>query len=763
MRGGLIRFDKFELDVENFQLQRSGRPLRLERIPMELLLLLARQAGRLVTREEILAAIWGKGIVLDADNAINTAVRKIRRILHDDPDRPRYIETVIGKGYRFVAGVEEVGGEAATVRPNAAVPLLESDSAEPAPAPGSSSAPHSAPAGLGQSPAPVGGGFPSSKTGIPIAVPPVVARSRSRLSRIAFRLAGLIAVTSFAFLFRPTLPPPRITGSTQLTRDGRPKATMVNDGSRVYFSYSGYVNSLYQVSTAGGDTVPFPTAIPDPFVIGISPDRSELLVASCVGSVAACPLWLFPAVGGSPRSVGNIRASLLHDPDRRGASSDAAWSPDGNELAYVERNRLCRVRIDGTESRNIVTIVNGGTPFWPRWSPHGKRLRFSVETKSSGPSLWEVTADGKNLHQLLPGWNNPPSECCGSWTPDGKYFLFQARRGGTANIWAIREVGDLFWKTRHEPEQLTTGPTSTYAPLPSADGKRLFVVTARMHGELVRYDPDSRQVAPYLSGISAMGVNFSDDGKRVTYVAYPEGTLWRSNADGSERVQLTFPPLYVVQPRWSPDGTRIAFMGQEPRKPWSIYVIPADGGRPEQPVPGDHRGADPTWSPDGNALLYGRIPGDESPGTGALDLEIVDLRTHTISKVPGSEELWSPRWSRDGRHVLALPRGQNRLMLFDVKTRKWTELARTVTIVGYPEWSRDGDCIYFRGAQPLGPPSAVFRVRIKDGRLEQVVSLKEFHSAPGWGDWHGLAPDDSPLLVRDAGIQDIYALDWQAP
>jgi Tol biopolymer transport system component len=203
-------------------------------------------------------------------------------------------------------------------------------------------------------------------------------------------------------------------------------------------------------------------------------------------------------------------------------------------------------------------------------------------------------------------------------------------------------------------------------------------------------------------------------------------------------------------------------MGQEARKPWSVYVISSEGGSPEQSVPGDHRGADPNWSPDGNSLLFGRFPNDEPPGAGTLDLETVDLRTHTISKVPGSQELCSPRWSPDGRHILAFPRAGDRMMLFDLKTQKWTELAKIN--VAWPEWSRGGDYIYFTGVPPAGQQSAVFRVRISDRKLEQVVSLKDFRQPlPRWGDWMGLAPDDSPLLQRDAGTQDIYALDWGAP
>ena len=601
--------------------------------------------------------------------------------------------------------------------------------------------------------APTGSVVPPGGISTPApAQPKLVVSSRTRLLRIAVALAVLIAAGAVAFLFRPTLSPPKVTGSTQVTNDGRTKASMVTDGSRIYFSsFAGANYSLYEASTAGGDTVPVRMPIHNPIVTDISPDRSELLVASCVGLYQQdCPLWILPVLGRSPRRLGNILAS-----------PGAAWSPDGKEVVYAQGNSLYRVKIDGTESRKIVSVAPGATPLWPRWSPDGNRLRFSVRAQNSGPSLWEVAADGKNLHPLLPGWNNPPFECCGSWTPDGKYFLFEAQRGGTTNIWAIRERESLFRKVSHEPVQLTTGPTSTYGPLPSMDGKKLFVVTAQVRGELVRYDFRSHQFTPYLSGASASGVNFSRDGKWVTYVAYPEGTLWRRKVDGTERLQLTFPPLFVIQPRWSPDGTRITFMAQQPGKLFSVYVVPAEGGSPEQPVPGDHRGSDPNWSPDGNSLLFGRHPNDEPPGVGSLALEIVDLRTRAVSKITGSEELWSPRWSPDGRHILAFPRAGDQVMLFDVKTQKWTELAKIG--IAWPEWSREGDYIYFLGVPSEGQAGGIFRVRISDRKLEQVVSLKDFRHAPGWGQWVGLAPDDSPLLLRDAGTQDIYALTWEAP
>ena len=598
-------------------------------------------------------------------------------------------------------------------------------------------------------PSPTGSVVPTGGISAPAPVQPVLATSRGRRLRIVLGAGVLTVAALLAFLFRPTLPPPRVTGSSQVTNDGRNKERMVTDGSRIYFSSCPTECSLYQASTKGGDVVPIQTSFPSPIVDDISPDRSDLLVASCA-NYRDCPLWILPVLGRSPRRVGNLRVA------------DAAWSQDGKEVVYIQGNSLYAARIDGTEPRKIVSIAAGGNPRWPRWSPDGSRLRFSVGLDDNDTSLWEVGADGKNLHPLLSGWNNPASECCGSWTPDGKYFLFQSQRGGTANIWAIREEGSALRKVSHQPVQLTTGPASTTYPVPSPDGKKVFVLTAQPRGELVRYDSASRQFTPYLSGISARAANFSHDGKWVTYVAYPEETLWRSKVDGSERLQLTFPSqfVYVGQPRWSPHGSRIAFQALQRNKRLSVYTVSADGGSLEGPVLAD-RDADPNWSPDGESLLFGRQPWQDTVGAGPMDLEILNLRTHAISKVPGSAELWSPRWSRDGRHIVAHTRAEDRLMLFDWKTEKWTELAKMlVGSVANEEWSREGDYIYFLGTPPAGQPGGLFRVRIGDHKLEQVVSLRDFRGA--WGGFT-LAPDDSPLLVRDAGTQDVYALDWEAP
>src|SRR5262249_48635874 len=246
--------------------------------------------------------------------------------------------------------------------------------------------------------------------------------------------------------------------------------------------------------------------------------------------------------------------------------------------------------------------------------------------------------------------------------------------------------------TGQEPVQLTFGPLNYYTPAPSQDGKKLFVVGEQRRGELARYDAKTEQWGSYLSGISAEQLDFSRDGAWVVYVTYPEGSLWRSNVDGSKRLQLTYPPMQAGLPCWSPDGKQIAFAARVPGKDWKIYLVSAEGGNPQQLTPDARFENDPTWSPDGNSLVFG-VGNPPEPSA----IYLLEVRTRQGSLLPGSEGLFSPRWSPDRRYIAALVGSQNTLMLFDFTTQKWTELAKQAA--GWPRWSRDGKYIYFAGSR----------------------------------------------------------------
>ncbi len=568
--------------------------------------------------------------------------------------------------------------------------------------------------------------------------------------RWAAALAGamLIAAVALGFLLTRPLPAPKVSGYIPITNDGRQKLGMVTDGPRLYFvETAGGGFALAQVSAAGGEAAVLPTPFTIPSLLDISPDRSELLVAGFIATEPEPQLWVLPVPAGSSRRLGDL---LAHG---------GTWSPDGERIVYANGHDLYMAKNDGTDSRKLVTVA--GIPYALRWSPDGSVLRFSVQdVKTNSTSLWEVSADGTHLHAFLPGWNSPPAECCGTWPADGKYFLFQSTRGGKTNIWAIREKESILKKADRIPAQLTAGTMDFSAPVPSRDGKKLFVIGSLPRGELARYDSKSHDFVPYLSGISAEGVDFSRDGHWVAYVAFPGGTLWRSKLDGTERLQLSFPPMQAGLPSWSPDGKRIAFTGTEPGKPWKIYLVSAQGGSPQQAMPGEQNESDPTWAQDGNSLAFGGQPGAEGGVASSTAIHVLDLRTHQVSILPGSEGLFAPRWSPDGRYIVAQPADQHKLLLFDFTSNKWADLAELPAT--YFSWSRESKYVYFDAWSTTEP--AFYRVRISDRKVERVASLKGLRRAWGTeGAWSGLTPDESPLLLRDVGTQEIYALDWQPP
>ena len=557
--------------------------------------------------------------------------------------------------------------------------------------------------------------------------------------------AAIIAGAGAALLWltRP-LPPPRITATVQITNDGRPKGLpLLTDGSRVFFYTD---NGAYQVSVKGGESVPLPLPVKDASLVDIFPDRTEWLLCRNVGSPKLCELWVAPLMGGSARRLGDLAASF-------GA---AAWSPDGQQVVYARDRELHLARSDGTEVRKLATVP--GMPFWVRWSPDGSRVRFSVDPGGPFyPSLWEARIDGNRAYPLLPGWNLSQSGAYGSWTPDGKYFVFDAEVKGNLNVWALRESAGWFQSGERGPLQLTNGPLDIFWPVPSADGKRLFVVSAQGRNEFLRYDLKSGQLAPAFGGLSGDQLEFSRDGRWVAYVSVPDASLWRCAVDGSQRLQLTSPPFAASLPHWSPDGKQIAFAGGRVGAPNRIYVVSFDGGALKQVTNGEsgkEGDIDPSWSPDGVSLAFGGSGNELASTEPTHVVNMVDPKTGRISPLPGSEGMWSPRWSPNGRFIAGLSVSGWKIVLYDFQTHKQSELSSVQS--GYPGWSADGESLFYNTG---GDDASWWRVRLRDRKTERLARLKDMRV----GGWFAPAPDNSLITARSVGADEIYALDWEAP
>jgi Tol biopolymer transport system component len=265
----------------------------------------------------------------------------------------------------------------------------------------------------------------------------------------------------------------------------------------------------------------------------------------------------------------------------------------------------------------------------------------------------------------------------------------------------------------------------------------------------------------YLGGISADWIDASRDGKQVAYVSYPQGDLWKSNADGSNRVQLTFGPIKPVLPRWSPDSQTILFFTfpNGANTPGKIFEIPASGGTPHDVIPDDAQNEqDATWSADGKQIAFAGDANDAIVRNTAPAIKILDVQTGKVSSLAGSQGMFSPRWSPDGHYLAAMTSDSSGLMLFDFGTRNWKKIGSGT--LSWLNWSPDGKFIYLKDSAGKG---SVERFRIPDGKVDRIVDLKDFVLTGLGGGAVSVAPDGSPLLLRDRGTQDIYALDWIQP
>jgi len=698
------RFGNFELDARSAELRRNGVKLRLQEQPFLVLRKLLESAGTLVTREELQGALWPADTFVDFDTNLNTAIKRLREVLGDSADVPVFIETIPRRGYRFLAPVQ--------VLPN-------------------------------------GGESNVTSFTPPAGTPQVTAGTEGRHLRFGSMLAGLAVAAVLggaAVALRSPQPMPRITDSTQLTFDGLGKGNLQAHGGYIYFNeeLSTHV-SLVQVPITGGLPRVLDASDNGLYLADVSRDGGKLLVLTPDRGSHRARLRVMELASGSIRDVGDV------------SGNDASWTPNG-KIVYIADQDVYEVDGDGSHPRKLFSAPGSVNNI--RFSPNGSKMRFTVGSKiNADHRLWEASADGSNAHEILTELTEFQEKCCGEWTPDGNYFLFQTMRDGASKIWVLPEHPQL-WNIHSRPLQLTTGPPNFYMGAPTLDGKKLIVTSAEPRAELVRYDEAAGQYIPFLGGISAGDVEPSRDARSVVYVRYPEGTLWRAKADGSGATQLTGPSLRVSLPHWSPDGSHIAFSGARPGKPWNIFLIPSAGGPAEQITSGAISDLDASWSADGTKIAFGQT---RTVGGKDVDsIQILDLATRKMEQLPGAEGICCPRWSGDGRSILASHQSYDDLVVYDFVRQKWTTIVKNMGLVGYMEWTPDGKSVLFDTFDV--PQPAFYRVRVSDFKLETVASTSEVRRYFGpFGPWTGMATDGSPLLVRDISNEEVYALDLQLP
>jgi len=635
------------------------------------------------------------------ENNLTHHVSVLRRVLGETAGQREFILTVPGRGYRFIAPVEPVGSEPSVPEQAAALPV-----------------------------------------------------EAGRSWRRPWILGGLLVAVAAAGAIVAPSSIPSLAGSqaVQLTHFGMAE-NVVTDGARLYITQrKGAVYSIVETPVKGGDPVEVPTPFRNATVLDIAPDHTSLLINSFANDNDDRALWILPLAGGSPRRLDGA------------ISRYAAFSPDGQTIAFGHNFELRAVHTDGTGMRVIANMARfTRQPLEVAWSADGGTLRFSaIDPVNGGATMWQVKADGSNLTRFLDKPQNRSArwgegQDTGFWTTDGEYFVYREAYYPNIGIWAARERPVFGRLGAAPPSPVFSSGLDLVNLYPSPDGKRFYAVGRMVEvRELARYDLRARQFVPFAPQISASSVQPSPDGRSIVYTEHPDGTLWRAREDGTARVQLTVPPMQAFHPVWSPDGSQIAFHSLKPGHPGKISIIAANGGPVRELLDNSSSSEDvPNWSADGHSLMFGQSGWSPDGGRGRVLL--MDLRTNAVAPVPGSEDKGPPAWSPDGRYIAAQSADFHHLMLFDYQTGHWTEIA-SGGFIHNPQWSRNGEFLFFQDPSD-GEGMPIFRYSLRTHALERFADRSAFLRADisRWS-LSALTPDGLPIVVIAHSRNDVYAV-----
>jgi Tol biopolymer transport system component/DNA-binding winged helix-turn-helix (wHTH) protein len=635
----VCRFGAYELEMRSGELRKHGLRLKLQEQPRQILMLLLEQRGDAVTRDQIQKRLWPEGTFVDFDNAINSAVRKLREVLNDTAENPRFIETVARRGYRFVAPVET---------------RVEAD-------PGPELA--------------NGASVPG-----PLALSPVVMAGAHRKWQWLAAVAVIALIAVVLSIQRHTAGATGIVNLQVVPLTANPglelQPSFSADGSRIAYSWNGMEGGPFAIYTkliGAGDPVRITRDDARDFSPAWSPDGRWVAALRDLGQQNA--VLLIPSSGGQPRELTRVNKFRGQNPDciQSGPhicgfnywGSLLSWSPDGRYLftsAYPGPNSpRAIIRISSeTGAQTVITSPLAGTDgdYGATPSPDGRSLAFAriVGAKTgdvyvlplSSAALADgaarrVTTDGADVESL-------------AWIADGRELVFSSNRSGRRELWSVDAAGSA-------PPRRVAGVGENGMDLAvSRDGKRLAYTRGGYTGSLWKIPiaglKAGRPVRVTASTARDKYSHISPDGKRIAFQSARSGVdeIWLCDADGGHAFQLTnLGKGMSGSPRWSPDGRSIAFDSNVEGN-WDIYVINVAGGKPRRLTTHPLVDAVPNWSRDGQWIYFSstrtgrseiwRIRPDGSSEVqvtkdgGAIAVESVDGKFLYYKTRAGQSELW---------------------------------------------------------------------------------------------------------------------------
>ena len=586
-------FGAFTLSRGAGELRKNGVPIRLAPQPFQLLVLLVERAGNLVTRDEMQQAIWSGNTVVDFELGLNRCIRRVREVLADDAEAPRYIETVPRTGYRFIAPVKVLTDEAA---PSEAPPMELHAATIPAPtSQGSPRLDH----------------FENKQIYPPH--PSKIFKLRWGISIATVVALGIAIGAWFQFRHRSgvgsdfNIVPLASYLGTEYTPSFSP------DGRQIAFAWNGEKQDNFDIYVKVIDSQKALRLTNHPdldYSPAWSPEGGSIAFFRGTHTKAEA-IWTISPLGGPERKIVNLRSGVLLE--HRGMS----WSPDGKWLAYVDapstqvEGALFLWNVQSGESRQMTFPGPNEIDMYPAFAPNGRTLAFVRDTGRgiSGISLLPVRTDSPARTTPTPlAWKGFEHVSCThpAWTPDSREIVFASNYGGERRLWIAPATRFA------QPRMLASlGLNVTDADI-SARGQLAFthemsnINIWKVNLASIKRGMPSAPVRVIASTRLELTPRVSPDGRKIAFSSNRSGFMevWISNLDGSDAMPLTAMRNPVTgSPSWSADGQRIAFDSRAARKP-IIYVISAQGGKPVALTDDASQNVLPSWSPDDQWIYF---------------------------------------------------------------------------------------------------------------------------------------------------------------
>jgi Tol biopolymer transport system component/DNA-binding winged helix-turn-helix (wHTH) protein len=521
--GSILQFGEFELDCGRYELRRNGQPLRVEPKPMELLILIVSREGQLVTRREIAERLWSTEVFVDTEHGINTAIRKVRYLLRDDPEDPHFIQTVTGMGYRFVAPVSSVASTAPAV-----------DLSDPKPD--------------------------------TVASPARRKRLGWYVAAGACVVSALVGINLYRYRHRPL--EVRYAQLTDFT-DSAVAPALSPDGRMVAFirGNNGFLTSdqIYIKMLPGGEARRVTDDERPKYGLAFSPDGSE--IAYTVMDDSGFSTYEVSALGGEPQLLLKNAAGLVWLDSRHLLFSEIKSGIHlGVVTAAPTREGLHEIYFPAHER---------GMAHYSFPSPD---RRWALVVEMNGAGEWAqcrlIALEGQGPPRSV----GPVGACTSAgWSPEGSWMYFTASVEGQSHIWRQHFP-------QGAPEQVTFGPTEEVGLAIEPTGRALITsVGAQESAIWIHEEGADRQLSSEGEVVSWPPPVFSPDGSIIYYLLRREegsgSELWRTMAD-SGRSESVFPGVPIVAFDLSPDGKQLVYATAASGGTTQLWLAPVDRSSP---------------------------------------------------------------------------------------------------------------------------------------------------------------------------------------